>query len=74
MGGSDVPDILSRTIRMDYRAGVDRWSNEMRELSLILVLGLLVGAASGCRRDSGNAAALPDTETANAAVVDWRLG
>ena len=68
-GGSDVPDILSRTIRMDYRAGIGRWSNEMRELSLILVITLLVGAASGCRRHPGNAATLPDTEAANAAVA-----
>ena len=57
---------------MDYRAGVGRWSNEMRELSLILVITLLLGAASGCRRDPGNAATLPDTEAANAAVADWR--
>jgi uncharacterized protein len=44
----------------------------MRALLLILTVAGFVGSMSGCRRDTRNAAPLPDDEAANTAVVEWR--
>ena len=46
--------------------------HRMRVFSPVLIVVFLASAAGGCSRGRGDASPLPDPETANAAVVEWR--
>jgi uncharacterized protein (DUF1684 family) len=58
---------------MDYRAGDKSvQSTSMRVFSTVLIVAVFVSAAAGCRRGPGDASALPDPETGNAAAAAWQ--
>ena len=56
--------------------GLSCWGSSvgtsMRSLAVAVAFIAFGGSLSGCRRDATSAAPLPDDETANAAVAQWR--